>query len=206
MILYCIRHGQTLFNAAGRIQGQSDTELSPLGLQQCDAVAKALVGRGVEVVYSSPLRRALEGARCIAEALEVELRVDPRLMEINAGIFQGLDWAEIDKLHPEHSKQWRSQDPEFRIPGGESRRELMHRAGEVFAAIRAAHHDAAIIVSHGGLLSAALKVLLEIPAQRNPFSLMNGSITKLSWDSEAKLLTYNDTAHLAGLEGNGGEL
>ena len=61
-------------------------------------------------------------------------------------------------------------------------------------------------MAHGGSLSAGLKVLLEIPAQRNPFSLSNGSISTLVWDRDVKLLTLNLTDHLNAHLGGGGDL
>ncbi len=63
MILYCVRHGETVFNAAGRIQGQTDSELSPLGLRQCQAVAAVFAQQPIEAIYSSPLRRAAKAPR-----------------------------------------------------------------------------------------------------------------------------------------------
>lgn len=206
MIFYCIRHGQTLFNAAGKIQGQLDTPLSPLGWQQCEATALALKGEPIDAVYSSPLSRALDMAQCIANGLGLEVHKEDRLMEIHAGIFQGKDWAEIAKEFPAESVKWKAQDPDFRIPGGESRRDLMQRGKAAFAAIRERGHTNVLVVSHGGLLTAALKALLDIPAERNPFSLFNGAINKLDWKNEIKLLTLNECRHLDGLAGNGGEL
>jgi broad specificity phosphatase PhoE len=206
MILYCVRHGETLFNAAGRIQGQTDSELSPLGLRQCQAVATAFAGQPIEAIYSSPLRRAREGAACVADQLNLPVHEDNRLMEIHAGIFQGLDWADIQVRYPREAAAWRTQDPDFRIPEGESRRDLMGRMGTALREIREAPHRQVVIVAHGGSLSAGLKVLLEIPAQRNPFNLSNGSISTLVWDHDVKLITLNLTDHLHGALGSGGDL
>ena len=89
---------------------------------------------------------------------------------------------------------------------GESRRDVMQRAGDAFQAIREAGHRQVAIVAHGGLLSAAFKVLLEIPARLNPFSLDNGSISKLAWDREVKLLSLNAIDHLHGLRHGGMDL
>jgi 2,3-bisphosphoglycerate-dependent phosphoglycerate mutase len=206
MILYCVRHGETVYNAVGRIQGQTNSELSDLGRRQCQAVAVALARQPIEAVYSSPLKRALEGAQSLADELRLEVRLDDRLMEINAGIFQGLDWNDIEVRYPQEAVRWRTQDPDFRIPQGESRRDVMNRAAAVFAAIREAGHRQAAVIAHGGLLSAALKVLLGVPAERNPFSLNNGSISKLGWDKEVKLLALNLTDHLQEAVGGGGDL
>lgn len=69
MKLYCVRHGETVFNMAGRIQGQFDSQLSPLGLRQCQAVAQALAGETIDAVIASPLARALQSAQVIADSL-----------------------------------------------------------------------------------------------------------------------------------------
>lgn len=206
MKLFCVRHGETLFNLAGRIQGQSDSGLSPLGRRQCQAVADALSRVDCEAVIASPLERALESARCIAQTLKLEVRTEPRLMEINAGIFQGHCWNEIGRHFPEESARWRSQDPDYRIPGGESRRDLMERSRAAFEAIRQSAYRSAIVVAHGGSLSAAFKALLEIPAVHNPFSLGNGSISTVAWDSQFKLLSLNEMAHLHGIISGDGDL
>src|SRR4029078_8079287 len=101
MILYCVRHGETVFNSGGRIQGQLDTPLSELGQRQCLAITATFRGQPIEAVYSSPLQRALGSATRVADALGLQVRTDPRLMEINAGIFQGLTWDEIAIKYPE---------------------------------------------------------------------------------------------------------
>ena len=206
MIFYCIRHGQTVSNAIGRIQGQSDSPLSNLGKRQCEAVAEALAELPIDAIYASPLRRAIDSAACLAARLNLELRLDDRLMEINAGLFQGLAWEEIEKLHPAEARLWKSHDPEYCIPRGESRADVARRAEAVFRDIHRAGHDSVIVMAHGGVLSAALKALLEIPPRLNPFSLENGSITTLAWDADVKLLSLNQTGHLADLYTAGTEL
>ena len=64
----------------------------------------------------------------------------------------------------------------------------MQRALAIFGEIREAGHRQAVVVAHGGLLSAAIKALLGIPAERNPFTFLNGSISKIGWDKDVKLL------------------
>lgn len=206
MKLFCVRHGETLYNLAGRIQGQSDSELSELGRRQCQAVADALAGVECDAVIASPLSRARESAACIADRLKLPVRLEPRLMEINAGIFQGHCWTEIDQQFPEEAAKWRSQDPDYRIPGGESRRDLMERSRAALEAVRQLDVRTAIVVAHGGSLTAAFKAMLEVPPSRNPFTLQNGSISTLVWNGEVKLLSLNVTAHLHGLTSGGGDL
>lgn len=196
MILYCIRHGESEFNVEHRIQGQLDPPLSPTGRRQAEALACWARGESFDAVYSSPLARAKETAAPIAGALGLELVFDDRLRELNAGVFQGLRKDELNAAHPAALAGWRSQDPDFRIPGGESRRDLMIRGQAAFEEIRSRPHRRAIVVSHGGLLAGMLKALLGIPAQRNPFALYNGSISVLDWSGSLKLRTLNQTEHL----------
>ncbi len=72
--------------------------------------------------------------------------------------------------------------------------------------IREAGYRQAIVVAHGGSLSAAFKALLGIPAEHNPFALFNGSISTVVWDKDFKLLTLNETAHLRDEQSGGGDL
>jgi probable phosphoglycerate mutase len=206
MLLYCIRHGESAYNAEGRIQGQSDIALSELGQRQSAAAAWALAGLPIAAVYSSPLARAIQTAAPIARELGLDVQTDPRLMEIHAGVFQDLTRADIEQRYPAEIARWLSGDPDFQIPGGESRRELAVRGLAAFRAIAAAGHPRAAIISHGGLMAAALKALLDIPAARHPFVFQNGSISQIEInDGAVRLLTLNQVEHLQaiGLAGSG---
>lgn len=196
MYCYLIRHGESAYNAEGRIQGQSNVPLTDLGRKQAIALGNAFRTQAIDAIYSSPLDRALHTAQPIAAALGLPLETDPRLMELNAGVFQGLIWPEIAERYPDAAARWKSLDPDYRIPQGESRRDLITRALAVIEAIRARGHARVAIVAHGGLLSAGLKGLLGIPAERNPFMFYNGSISTLQWGEQLKLLTLNQIEHL----------
>jgi probable phosphoglycerate mutase len=196
MILYLVRHGESAFNAEGRIQGQLNPPLSPLGVRQSAALAAAFRGQKIDGVYSSPLGRAMQTASPIAEALGLAPHTDDRLVELNAGVFQGLTWAEINLRLPAEGQAWKSQNPDYHIPGGESRRDLMRRGQAALDAIRERGQNQAIVVAHGGVLAAALKALLGVPAERNPFTLYNASISMLQWQSQIKLMTLNQLDHL----------
>lgn len=206
MLLYCLRHGQSQFNAEGRIQGQQDAALSELGIKQAEALVTALAGQGIEAIYSSPLARALGTAEPIGRALRLPIRTDPRLMEIRAGVFENHLRSDLDRLFPEEYARWRSGDPDYAMPGGESRHDLMRRGAAALADIAAAGYERAAVVTHGGLLVAAFKALLGVPAGRHPFELENGSLSVLRLgEGEPKLLALNLVDHLrdVGLAGGG---
>jgi probable phosphoglycerate mutase len=205
MLLYCVRHGETTFNAEGRIQGRLDTPLSPAGWKQCELIARAVAAIGrehpIDFVIASPLRRALDTARPIAEQLGVELRTDDRLAELNAGVFQGLLPSEMAVKFPDATERWRTHDPDFVIPGGESRRQLMTRGTAALDELLRSGGKSAVVVAHGGLLTAAFKGLLGIAAERSPFMLYNGSISTIEFTSQVRLLTLNQVEHLRGPNG-----
>jgi probable phosphoglycerate mutase len=205
MLLYCIRHGESTYNAQGRVQGHLNIPLSELGRRQAAALAEVSRGFAAEAIFCSPLQRARETAEPIAAALALPLREEPGLIEIKVGIFQGHSRNELDRICPAEYARWRSGDPDYVVPGGESRRALMQRGREVLVAIAQCDYGRAIVVSHGAILAAAFKSLLEIPAQRHPFMLENASISRLEIDGDiVRLHTLNEVGHLKGVGLAGG--
>lgn len=196
MILYLIRHGESVYNAEGRIQGQTDIPLSEMGQRQARAIADGFAKIKLDAVFTSPLQRAAQTAEPLALQQGLPAQSMPELMEIHAGIFAGLLWGEIEQKFPEHAVPWREQHPDFVIPGGESRRQLMDRGERALRKIRENNLEHVAVVAHGGILCAALKGLLEIPAERNPFNLFNASISRLVWKARIQLWTLNEIEHL----------
>jgi len=215
MLQYLVRHGESVSNLEGRVQGQADIELSPLGHAQARQVAdwarslaaSTPVGTAtISEVWSSPLRRARETAAAIAAAIGLPVLVDEQLCELHAGIFQGHLWADLEQRFPEAVSQWRSGDPHYVIPGGESRAQLAARGRQVLEALAARDTTGMIVVAHGGVLTAALGSMLgrEHPllatAAERPFTklpaLANCSVTELEWPGP-RLVAFNETGHLA---------
>jgi probable phosphoglycerate mutase len=196
MLLYLIRHGESAYNAEGRIQGQTDIPLSAFGRRQSAAIAAAFSAVRLDAIYSSPLLRAAETARPLAEQQGLTPIFEPRLQEIHAGVFQGLLWSEIEQRFPEYAEPWKRQSADFVIPGGESRRQLMARGQAALEHIHIQPLRAVAVVAHGGVLAATLKALLSIPAELNPFCFYNASISRLVWRDRVQLRTLNQLDHL----------
>jgi probable phosphoglycerate mutase len=203
MILLLVRHGESRFNAEGRVQGPLDVPLSDLGRRQAAAVAQRLADEPLDAIVASPLTRALETALAIAARHELAIETDDRLKEIHAGSFQGLTHAEMAARFPEEERRWTAREADFRIPGGETRRELAVRGRAALEAIRESGRRYVAVVAHGGVLTAALKSLLEIPAHRGPFHFYNAAVTRLIWNDEPIIDVLNETEHLREL-GKGG--
>lgn len=130
--LILIRHGETDWNVEGRYQGQADPPLNDRGKAQARRLAEELEGIGLEVLYASPLRRALHTAQTIAERLDLPLHIEPRLMEIHLGRWQGLLWTEIAARYPDLFRRWQTEPWEVTPPGGESLAQVQAR---VYAAV-----------------------------------------------------------------------
>jgi broad specificity phosphatase PhoE len=195
-----------VYNAEGRVQGHSDVPLSDLGRQQAGAVAEVLAGLSLDALYASPLRRACETAEIVAARVELPIQLDDRLKEVNVGIFQAQLRSELNRLYPEEIARWTSEDLDYVVPGGESRRQLVHRGREALMSIVAAGHQSVGIVSHGRILMTTIKDLIGIPPQKPPFALQNGSITTLSYnEGKFEIVTLDQIDHLreVGLSGSG---
>ena len=214
MLQYLVRHGESVSNLEGRVQGQEDIELSDLGRAQArqvaawsrslsasPPVAQSLIGE----VWSSPLRRARETAAEIAAVLGLPVMLEEGLCELHAGIFQGHLWADLEAEFPDEVAQWRSGDVHYRIPGGESRAQLAARGRAAIEMLAGRDTPGMIVVAHGGVLTAALGSMLgrEHPllaaAAERPFTklpaLANCSVTQLEWPGP-RLVSFNETGHL----------
>jgi 2,3-bisphosphoglycerate-dependent phosphoglycerate mutase len=197
-----VRHGETLWNRATRIQGHTDIPLSPLGLAQAERLAQALAEESLAAVYSSDLSRAWQTAHAIARAQGLEVRPDEALRERAFGRFEGLSWDEIHQGYPEEATRWRRRDPDFAVGGGESLLAFSARCVQAARRICDAHRGESIaLVAHGGVLDclyrAATRVSLEAPRS---WQLGNASINRLLATADGfSLVGWNDDGHLAGL-------
>jgi broad specificity phosphatase PhoE len=96
--LLLVRHGETDWNAEGRLQGHTDRPLNDYGRRQARALADRLADDGVTAVYASDLIRARETAEIVAERLGLPVGVDPDLRERNWGNWEGLTGSERDRV------------------------------------------------------------------------------------------------------------
>ena len=138
----------------------------------------------------------------------MEIQVDDRLKEISTGVFENRLWPEVEAEHPEAVVRWKSGDPDFSIPGGESRNQLARRGEEVFREIARSNYDRVAVVAHGGLLVYSLKLMLGIPFHEAPLTLENGSITQFSLDERefAELALLDSVDHMSGLQSDGAKI
>jgi len=155
------RHGQTVWNAENRHQGQIDIPLNDVGREQARHAAQTLLAMKPTHVIASDLERALETGRTLSDLAGIGLTVDERLRETFAGEWQGMTRDEIIAAYPADYAAW-GGDSEIRPGGGETRWEVSDRVVE---AIESALLDipaggTLVVASHGGALRSALGRLL----------------------------------------------
>jgi probable phosphoglycerate mutase len=200
--LLLIRHGQTDWNVATRIQGETDIRLNATGLEQARRLAQALADEALDHVISSDLARARDTAAALAQATGAALRIDAGLRERGFGIFEGLTFDEIAQRHPQGAKRWRRRDPDFGPEGGETLQAFFDRSVQTVARLAAQHQGESIaLVAHGGVLDCLYRAATRLPLQApRTWQVPNASINRLLWTPEGfTLVGWNDDAHLQAL-------
>lgn len=190
------RHGESDYNAAQRMQGQLDSQLTATGLGQACRAARSLAELKPEVLMTSDLSRAGDTAAVLAAETGIPLWADQRLRETHLGAWQGLSHPEVEVLCPGGIKIWRG-NPEWAPPGGETKVEVAARAAHVVAELDAAGHGSAVLCTHGGLIAGLTPRLLGLPV--SGWSVFGG-ISNCHWTvllrrgSGWRLLSYNTAA------------
>lgn len=202
MRLLVARHGATAYNRGGRITGQTDAPLSPLGLRQADALAARLAGLRFDALVSSDLIRASVTAERIAQAIGMPVTLDPALREIAMGAWEGRTGDELRRESPERFARL-IEDPlgEEAAPGGESWARFTARVDAARAHWQARYpHGRVLWVAHGGVVSALLLRALGLTYdRRDQFARDNTSLFEFDYlRGRVVIVRANDTSHLAG--------
>ena len=199
-MIYLLRHGETVWNTLGRFQGQKDSPLTQLGIEQVDSVASLLHREILDAALScemhiSPLGRALETAARIQRVLPLRSRQDARLMEVSVGTWDGLTKFEIANEFPGALDGADAFNWYFRSPDGESFDAACSRAKSWLADVR----EPTVAVSHGlfGRLirgvyaNLSKREMLELPVPQDEFYRLSEGEFRLISDAE---LTASATA------------
>ncbi len=198
--MVAVRHGETAWNVALRIQGHLDAPLNERGLWQARQVALALRGEGLAHVYSSDLQRARVTAEAVARVAGVaQVHADAALRERAFGRFEGLTYPEVEERWPDDARRWRQREAGFAPGGGETLEVFNQRCVPAAAAIAARHPGQAIaIVAHGGVLDCLYRAATGVGLQAaRSWHLGNASVNRLLWHGEGFVLVgWNDDAHL----------
>lgn len=183
--LVLLRHGQTDYNAAGRMQGHLDSHLTVLGRAQADAVGPMIAVLAPDRLLASDLSRAHDTATAVGAAVGLAVTVDPRLRETHLGDWQGLTVADVEAKWPGAIAAWRS-DPAWTPPGGESRIDVVRRSLPVIDELDEAYADpdgTTVAVAHGGVIAGLVCALLGLPPHTWPSI---GGLGNCRWASLAR--------------------
>jgi glucosyl-3-phosphoglycerate phosphatase len=198
--LVLVRHGESVWNAEGRIQGQRCAGLSEVGHAQAKTTGRALAeALPAATVVVSDLERCQQTAAPLLEELGVEPTVDARLRERSFGTWEGRLRSEVAEEDAARVVRWRAGEDVIGEIGGETARMLSDRVGPTLRELLAGVHDGGvtIAVSHGGPVWHGTHLLLGLPLGTLG-TVDNASVTELvSWHGDDVVLhRWNETAHL----------
>ena len=177
---YIFRNGQSSYNLAGRLQGQSnDSVLTEKGITQAFDTARSLQNKKIEVIISSPQRRAKQTGSIVAKQLNAPIQYDSRLAEANLGAADGADIKRLSKKHQQVLEQWQNINSDARFQNGESQKELRQR---IFSALKeyadSPYQNIAISSHHFSIIEALHGI------QENKTQIANGEIIHIQYDGQ----------------------
>ncbi len=199
MRLILIRHGESEWNRDGRIMGRADVELTGLGQRQAHALAKALQGEKIEVVYCSPLRRAMDTARRISNDQGCLVIPDPDLEELGRGNLEGMTRQEAFLKYPGLERIWPNVCGMAGLRGQESLEHFRLRVESSLNRIKAEHDEGTVVLV--GHYFVNLVILLsaldmELGYLRN-FGQDLAAISVVEIEgNRSTICLFNDTCHL----------
>jgi probable phosphoglycerate mutase len=182
-----VRHGETNWNLEQRFQGQLDISLNARGRAQADALARELADERFDRIYCSDLKRALQTATPLANALGLPIVENPLLREKRDGAWEGYTHSEIKAAFPHEHRQYRARQLNFVIPDGEGLTQFAKRVTAVLTEIAKAHEgETLLIVAHAGVLDIAYRLATHIAldAPRNE-PIINGAPNWIAYEDGA---------------------
>ncbi len=145
MKLFVVRHGKTTWNEQNRVCGRTDVELTEKGIEQAEKLAKEANQQSLDIIISSPLKRARETAEIVAKECRIPVVVEERLIEQDYGIYEGVDRK--DEAFLANKRNFA-----YKYPGGESMIQVAYRVYGLLDEIKEKYADKnVLLVCHGGV-------------------------------------------------------
>ena len=201
--IYIIRHGESSSNIGRTFTGQIDAELSELGRAQAERVAKYFEKINVDAVFSSDLTRAVQTAQPFADSKGLEIVTSPELREINAGLWQGLPFTDIEKRFPDTYRVWRSDIGSSRCDGGESVADLAKRVySYILKTAKENEGKSVAIFTHATPVRSFLSLVTQgdLHKMSDINWVKNASVSKFLFENDSFSVEFtSDVSHLDGM-------
>ncbi len=200
MKLYIIRHGTTKWNVERRLQGRKDSELTEEGIKRAIMLRDRLQDVDFDMIYSSPLNRALETAKIIKGQRNIEIIIHKSLCELDFGNWEGMQISEIERKFPKEYYSY-IKDPESYIPiDGESFEELFIRVKHFLDDIARLDAKNILVVTHGVTIKAILAIIKKLSLKEfSSIPVYTGTALNICDISKNKIeiLVEGDITHIS---------
>jgi len=191
--LYLVRHGETDWNAARRIQGSTDIPLNATGRAQAKRTGRLLASRRWDALVSSPLSRAFETAAIIGGEIGID---DPdrldAIVERRYGAAEGLDYRTLDERFPKGVP----------VPGRETREAVLARVVPALTALALERAgQSLVVVTHGGVIRSVLNAVAPAYPELAGIPITNGSVHSFSYGERGlELVAFDDPIDFESVE------
>jgi probable phosphoglycerate mutase len=198
-LLYLVRHGETDWNLARRIQGSTDIPLNDTGRAQAERTGALLARRSWDGIASSPLSRALETGQIIGRAVGVgAIETLDDIVERQYGEAEGLEERELARRFPGDTP----------VPGRETREDVAARVIPALIGLAERHPESNLIVTtHGGVIRTVLNAVAPTMAGHRGIPITNGSVHSFRHiDGGLELVAFDDPIEEDSVTGDGGDI
>ena len=204
--IYLIRHGETEANIALKYQGCTDTPLTPNGLKQVACLAEHLRPVRFDCIYTSPMTRAVRTAQAVGEGRNIPIIIDPALIEVCGGLFEGRSIRDLAQEYPEEVRIWNEEYWKFVGPGLEDGVSAKFRqVQQVIDRMVRRHPGQTVALSTHGCVQRCFNAIMqgwpEEGQQQLPFGAnCSYSAARFDQNGPSEVLCLNRNCHLAGFE------
>ncbi|MGW4412248.1 histidine phosphatase family protein [Nonomuraea sp. NPDC004702] len=197
--IFLVRHARTDSNSRGRYMGWIDEGIDPAEAQAAAAVARHLSNKKISTIYASPLLRARQTGRPLAERLNLEIVTHEGFGEMRMGVWEGMTQSAIAEKYPSEWRIWRNDPARLTLPGRETLDAVQRRVAQAMDDISKIGDDIVAVFTHDVVVRLAVLHVLGAPASfYRRIAADNCAINIVHYGrSKQEILLLNDTCHLS---------
>lgn len=199
MKLYIVRHGQTDWNNIKRFQGVSDIPLNEDGLAQAQRLAERMRDVHLDAAYASPLIRTHQTAGAVLEGRNIELQIEPSLIELNGGVWEGQLFSDLEAQEPDKWVLFRNEPSKLAFEQGDTVTERVAETADLLQRLYEKHpQDDVLLATHGFATRMLCSAFMDIHIDKtNMIRFGNCSLTIFEQQGNKKdVYCINDCAHI----------